>query len=258
MNEILDKLSNKDRPVFILNKNLLSYPREMFDIISNQNLIPIIIDDNSNNKDTLSWYETIKNHVIFTNTNINRKSRIFWELNISKKIDCEFFAVSDGDLDLKQLPNDWFDVFSYKLKIAPKGIRKIAASIQIDDLISKNEKYDIIDSKEEILLRESAYWLNSFDDLSYIAPTDTTLAVYSKETENYDFYSSLRMKPPYVVRHYPWYLSFNNLEKEIIKYIRTASFVEGSSTFVNRALNKGKKMGLEWALVDLNVNYENF
>ena len=120
-------------------------------------------------------------------------------------------------------------------------------------LISSNDVTSIIDSKEEIIEREKIYWINKFDNQSYFAATDTTLAVYSKKTEHHNFLNALRMMPPYSVRHYPWYLSFNDLSYEIKNYIRTASKETGSSTFANKALTKAKKAGLDWALIDLNI-----
>jgi len=249
MIQLLEKLTKNDKPVFIINYNWYKMPKSMYETFLNHNLIPIIIDNGSNYEPTLDWYNTIKYNVIKTPDNVLKDHRVFWNLNISQYIKSDNFAVTDPDLDVSDLPMDWFDVCKNALKYAPGMIKKVGPGLSLDGLPVERAFHEYLDGRDASTPDkwEACNWQQHFNEHSFVAGIDTTLAVYSQEREKVlpneqYFLNALRMKPPYVCKHIPWYFSFDNIDSEIINFIKTANTT--SSNMAKFAKNKAENLGL--------------
>ena len=248
MIDLLNKLSVTDKPVFIINYNWQEMPCNMYYKFLEQNLIPIVIDNGSNYQPTLDWYSTIKNNVIIVPDNILKDHRVFWNLNLNSYFKSENFAVNDPDLDISELPNDWFDVCANALKYSPGVIKKVGPGLSLEGLPVERAFHEYLDGRVENTPDkwEACNWVNHFNEYSFVAGLDTTLAVYCKQREQLGdayFLSALRMKPPYIVRHLPWYFSFDNINDEIINFINTANTT--SSNMAKFAKAKANQLGLD-------------
>jgi len=248
MIRILEKLSENDKPVFIINYNWLTMPKKMYENFMGQGLIPIIIDNGSTYEPTLDWYKEIKYNVIKVPDGVLKDHRVFWNMNLNSYFKSENFAVTDPDLDVSMLPDDWFDVCANALKYSPGGVKKVGPGLSLEGLPVNNAFHEYLDGRQDSTPDkwESCNWTQHFNEYSFVAGLDTTLAVYNKQREQLGdqyFLSALRMKPPYICKHIPWYFSFDNIDSEIINFIKTAD--TRSSNMAKFAIAKADQLGLD-------------
>jgi hypothetical protein len=131
----------------------------------------------------------------------------------------EQYIVTDPDLDLSGIPDDFVDVLKRGLDVHP-DVDKCALSLRIDDLPNTPEG-------NFIRSHELKYWKRQYPSGFYNADTDTTLALYRAGVDWYS-HSAVRAPMPYAARHVPWYYSdFNALSPDEQFYFRTA---DGSSS----------------------------
>jgi len=247
MIKLLETLGAKDKPVFIINYNWVTMPKTMYEKLLNDNLIPVIIDNGSTYQPTIDWYEEIKDNVIVTPDNILKDHRVFWNMNLNSYFKCENFAVTDPDLDISELPEDWFEVCSDALKYSPGVIKKVGPGLSLEGLPVESAFHEYLDGRDLSTPDkwEACNWTQHFNEYSYVAGLDTTLAVYSKTRETLGdayFLSALRMKPPYICKHIPWYFGFNNINDEIINFINTANSASNMAKF---AKAKAQQLNLD-------------
>ncbi len=123
-------------------------------------------------------------------------------------------------------PNDYIEKFSSVLNKYP-WVKKVGLSIRIDDLPDTFEK-------KGILTRwESQFWRRGFRDTElnldlYHAAIDTTFAMQraGQRADYVDGSVCLRTGPPYIAKHFPWYIDSKNLSDEDKYYIETAGEFE--------------------------------
>jgi hypothetical protein len=146
----------------------------------------------------------------------------FWLSGISETYKDRFYFLTDHDLDLSQIPDDFVDVLFKGLE-NPKKPLKSGFSLKIDDLPDNTYANQVRDW-------EYKFW-NSNRDINnfYESDIDTTFALYDKEREypdlpyGSDFYNSVRSPSPYTARHLPWYNTPENIDEEEIYYLRDAT-----------------------------------
>ena len=92
-------------PVIINNRNLLTYPKQMFEDLKSFNDIGdiTIVDNDSTYEPLLEWYETKPCEIIKTSNNGHLSP---WLIDLPKKLTSEFYVVTDSDLDLSTTPKD--------------------------------------------------------------------------------------------------------------------------------------------------------
>jgi hypothetical protein len=103
----------------------------MASFLSDHNIEVILIDNKSSYQPLLDWYEVCPFKVYRLNENLGHLS--FWLSGISETYKDRFYFLTDHDLDLSQIPDDFVDVLFKGLE-NPKKPLKSGFSLKIDDL----------------------------------------------------------------------------------------------------------------------------
>ena len=125
------------------------------------------------------------------------------------------FCYTDSDLFIHQdCPNDFLKKFNEILK-KYKKCYKVGFSLVIDDLP------DHYNQKDNVIKWESQFYENEIVNGLYLAPIDTTFALYRPfsrrgKRDGSDF--MIRTGKPYSCFHMPWYSNSNNLDEEELFY----------------------------------------
>ncbi|HEX2920185.1 MAG TPA: glycosyltransferase family 2 protein [Bacteroidales bacterium] len=201
--------------VFIINYNRLTLPRNIADWCHAHGLEPVIVDNNSNYPLLLEYYEECPYQVIMLERNYGHKC--IWDLGLIDELEIkDRYIITDPDLDLSGVPDDFLDVMSKGLDKYP-SYDKCGLSLEINDLP---------DSDEGRFIRsncEAGYWTKPLDPLYFHADTDTTFALYRENSREYN-YNAIRTNRPYTARHIPWYYTdFNLLPEDEQYYFNSAS-----------------------------------
>ena len=195
----------------IINYNRLLMPKRTADWCAGHGLIPIIIDNHSTYEPLLEWYLKCPYTIIRLKENYG--SHVLWKAPLFDFLKTEKqHILTDPDLDLSGVPDDFLEVMQEGLKRYPE-FTKIGLSLEINDLP---------DSPEGNFIRgvEGKYWRNPLDDRYFIADTDTTFCL---RTQIEHTHKALRTNRPYTARHIPWYYtSFSALDAEEQNYFNTA------------------------------------
>lgn len=216
--------------IFIINRDLVTWPKAMVSKIKQMKGVNriFVVDNDSSYAPCLEWYESDKDiQVIKLNENVGH--RCIWDLNIPSQYDSDKYIVTDPDLDLSDLPNDTCLHLKRCLDDRP-SLTKIGTSLKVDDVPD--------DSMYFVSQWEKFIWKMKADEEVIYAPVDTTFAYYdASRSKNYHI-GGARTKPPYVVKHIPWYYTEDMLRKdeEFLYYLKNAS--PSSSLKMNCALVK--------------------
>lgn len=198
-------------PVFLISFNRLSYLRIAIERLEQFGLTNIIIIDNASSYEPLlDYYQKIPYKVIYMDKNYGH--RVFWkcpELSIYRN---DFYVVSDPDvIPIEDCPYDFIKKLFYTLKKYP-NLSKVGLSLKLDDLPEEGVfGEDVIHHEKEFY----EYFIK--EDSCYIAPVDTTFALYPPDSianKKMSFYCALRTAYPYQARHLPWYKTKNDVNEE--------------------------------------------
>ena len=210
-------------PVFINVFNRVTTTRNLADQVSRlPGAVPILVDNNSDWPELLEWYATCPYDVVRLTQNLGHHAP--WSLipgpaEFQRKYGGRHYVVTDCDLDIGECPLDVLDVL--RLPLSPRSQRvKCGLSLRIDDL-----------PEWQAVVRgwESRFWKHSIaDGRYYIAPVDTTFAMYDCFTPHFKAtrvagVQCLRSATPYTARHVPWYLNAEQLDAENAHYFATAN-----------------------------------
>lgn len=121
------------------------------------------------------------------------------------------FAVMDPDLDLSELPNDFFLRCAAALDMYP-DINKVGPSLHINDLPEDSLIGERVKSFEE------KYWTNKRDKYWFEADIDTH-AFVMRVDDGFSYGPGLRSLCS--ARHLPWYLTIETLSDEDIYYLKS-------------------------------------
>jgi hypothetical protein len=199
--------------VFIINFNRLTLPAKMADWLYVKGCEPIFVDNNSDYPPLLQYYYNCPYQIFRMKENFGH--RVIWESPIFEKYLNERYIVTDSDLDLTGVPEDFLLRLQFGLNVHPE-YDKCALSLEINDLPDYPEG-------RFIAFHEAKYWSNPIDAHFYKADTDTTFALYREGVRTYS-HSAIRAMRPYTARHVPWYYKdFESLSEEDKYYFRTAN-----------------------------------
>lgn len=199
-------------PLFIVNYNRLFYVQNMLADLESVSLIrPVILDNASTYPPLLEWYKQADVEVKRLPENYG--PRALWDHKLHLPTTGAFFAVTDPDLDLSQLPQDWPNVLCSGLELY-SDIRKVGVSLRLDDLPDKGcgpaaRQYEL------------QYWKTRRDYMFWEAGIATTLAVYRVGQPMPTYGPALRADAPYSARHLPWYSDPRVLSDEERYYLST-------------------------------------
>jgi hypothetical protein len=171
--------------------NRLNLPVKMADFLFAHGISPIFIDNNSNYPPLLEYYKTTKYQVIRMDQNYGYK--VVWERDILKRLNITGnYIVTDPDLDLTGIPDDFLSVLEEGLRKYPQ-YDKCGFSLEINDLPPTEfcpANY------------EKQFWQHPLDEKYFKAAIDTTFALYKVPFHSFN---AIRTNRPYTARHMPWY-----------------------------------------------------
>jgi len=216
-------------PIFICNRNLLTWPKnavEWFNKIPD--LRPIIIDNDSTYQPLLEWYKNCPCEVKYHKT--NGGPFVAWTGYVDETVKGNkqpLYAVTDPDLDFSNIPLDMFDKIKELYESFEFTVNKIGVSLEIEGL--PENPYAQNAKQWEMQFWPKPITTRKDKDLCVpvrFAAIDTTFAVYcyglgGKRSTN----SNLRMDRPYTAKHLPWYEDLNGNNEEYNYYL---SHVQGS------------------------------
>jgi len=168
-----------------------------------------ILDCESTYPELLEWYESQSEFRVLKLK--NHGAHAPWRSNEDLAGAGDFYFASDGDLDFTDCHPGLLTECQKVLEAYPEII-KAGPSLKIDDLP---------DTPMNVKVRahEAKFWRKEWNPLWYDALIDTTAALYRKGHGWRGYGPALRCKPPYEVRHLPWYLDRLNLPPDMKHYV---------------------------------------
>jgi hypothetical protein len=209
---------HKKIPIIINNRNRLTYLHQLIENLESRGYSNIyIIDNNSSYPPLLEYYKQCQYKVYRLDRNVGYLA--LWKTDIYKTFIKDFYVYTDSDVvPIEECPDDFMKLFLTTLK-KYKFAEKVGFSLKIDDLP------DCFSRKNEVLEWEKQFYEKKIDDLLYLAPIDTTFALYrpfvKKEVKH--SHQIFRTAYPYSARHLPWYLDSNDLPYEERYYNENSS-----------------------------------
>jgi hypothetical protein len=194
---------------FVIMYNRLTWPKQMCEWLADNGCEVILVDNGSTYAPLLDWYGQCPYKVHRLKAQIEQAHKTPWTSGIIGQIPDSHYIVTDHDLDLSAVPSDFLAVLMAGLE--NKDAIKCGLSLRIDDL-PDNEL------SKKVVKWEKKFWLQHDQNGYYLAPVDTTLALYdAKRTANVpdtEFFRAVRTPEPYTARHLPWYNTPENLTEE--------------------------------------------
>ncbi|WP_010182159.1 hypothetical protein [Aquimarina agarilytica] len=175
-----------------------------------------ILDNDSTYAPLLEFYKTAPYKIHFLKKNYGYKA--FWKSGLWLKFVRSNYVYTDSDIVLNEnCPDDFLEYFYKLLKKYPKA-HKVGFSLQIDDLP------DTFKHKDKVIDWESKFFEKEQEPNVFIAPIDTTFALYrpfsKKGPRDYSILV-LRTGKPYQAKHLPWYINSNSLDEEEQYYVNS-------------------------------------
>lgn len=195
----------------IITYNRLYLPVKMADFLFAHGVDPVFIDNNSDYPPLLEYYKTTKYQVVMMDKNYGYK--VVWETGLLNFLEITGnYIVTDPDLDLTGIPDDFLTVLEAGLKKYPQ-YDKCGFSLEIND---------IAPTKFSPANYEKQFWAklaNPDDPMYFDAPIDTTFALYKVR---YHSFNALRTNRPYTCKHMPWYyFDFEDMPEDEQYYFQT-------------------------------------
>lgn len=200
--------------VFLIVRDLYTWPASMLDVLAGwHDAQPVVIDMASTSPACLRWLANdCPCPVLRAHANLGYRGP--WEGGfINEYAGPDFYAVTDPDLDLADVPPDALLVMRDALDREP-GLCKVGLSLEVDDVPGD------FPHRDQVLRQQAAYWPPPVRGL-HMAPVDTTLAVYDRRRPyqagqiNY----AGRLPRPYTARHLPWYVAPHRYSDEYRYYL---------------------------------------
>lgn len=207
----------KDIPIIINNYNRLTTLQGMINTLEKRGYYNIhILDNQSTYKPLLEFYKKTSHKVYHLKDNYGAKA--LWKSGLWSKFRSSYYVYTDADLSLvDECPDDFLKYFYELLQKYPK-VHKVGFSLKIDDLP------DFYKNKQQVIDWETKFFSKQKEPNVFIAPIDTTFALYrpfSRRGARDGSTEMLRTGFPYEVRHMPWYLDSENLSKEEAFYVNS-------------------------------------
>ena len=193
---------------FIITYNRLNLPVNMAKFLFNHGIDPVFVDNNSDYPPLLEYYKRTSFGVIRMKENYGYK--VVWEQGVLDDFGITGnYIVTDPDLDLSGIPDDFLDVLEAGLTKYPQ-YDKCGFSLEINDLP---------DTPFNPVGYELQFWQRPLDGRYYDAPIDTTFALYKVPFHSF---KAMRTNRPYTARHLPWYyFNFEDMPDDEQYYFKT-------------------------------------
>lgn len=210
-------------PVFIICRDLLTWPAAMVPHILRMGGEPVFVDNASTYPPLLEFYSKTPHEVVRLEENLLQHSP--WtsgavDHRIPEMPD-GYYVVTDPDLDISGCPDDTL-VHLKNLYDRYSDIIKCGLSLEILDLPEASPVY------REAKGWETPFWLNKRDWQCYRSPVDTTFAIYNKRRAaqfNTGLFTNaaIRADRPFTARHLPFYWTQDNFDLESWFYLKHAN-----------------------------------
>lgn len=190
---------------FINNRDLLTWPKRMAEVLADQGHDVRLIDNASTYPPLLEWYDTCPFPVIRSQQNLG--SQALWLLNVVPLHDP--FVVSDSDLDISCIPIDWPEALTEGLDA---GACKCGFSLDDTKIPSANPAWTIDGFCNYPAGHHPATYGPKITFMGkrclfHRYPVDTTFALYAAKIWVNGFrVGGIRAGHPYTARHLPWHL----------------------------------------------------
>jgi hypothetical protein len=172
----------------------------MIDFLAKEPRVEIIIVDNrSTYPPLLEYLNETPHQVVRMSENFGYK--VIWEQNLLQDVNSRYI-ISDADLILNHIPDDWFDLLNKGLDKYP-DVAKAGFSLDISNLPSDSP----------VVQHESQFWRYRLDSQFFSALIDTTFALYRENIKAHT-YSAIRSDKPYTAIHEPWHKTPTTLTEE--------------------------------------------
>jgi len=161
--------------------------------VADRGLEPIFVDNNSDYSPLLAYYQACPFQVLRMDKNYGHE--VVWRQGVIAKLGInEDYIVTDPDLDLTGIPDDFITVLYEGLKRYPQ-YDKCGLSLEINDIPDKGTVW-----------WETRFWQTPLDPQYFHADIDTTFALYQISKQiRYPSFSAIRTNRPYTAKHIPWY-----------------------------------------------------
>lgn len=187
--------------IYINNRNFLTWPKKMSEILLNQGHDVYIVDNASTYEPLLEWYNQQKDIKIIK-LGINSGHNAPWTHKIIDTSD--YYVVTDPDLDISTVPSNWDEVLISGIK--QFNVEKAGLSLSEKNIPSSNPAW-ILDDFCSYPNGDNPYrWGDNvkLNEMFFNLRTDTTFAVYAPNTD-YSI-SGIRSNAPYTAKHLPWHI----------------------------------------------------
>lgn len=203
--------------VFLICRDLCTWPAALVDTLQRWGHEPIVIDVQSTYPPCLRWLAHDCPCPVLRSPRNHGHVTPWLGGFVEEMAGPDFYAVTDPDLDLSDVPADALEVCRWHLERNP-ALCKVGLSLRIDDIPGDNPQ------RQAILNWEGQFWPVPVDGL-HLAPLDTTLAVYDRRRpyQPGQISPAGRLANPYTARHLPWYLAPHRLTDEVRYYLDHAT-----------------------------------
>ena len=187
--------------VYINNRDLVTWPKKMAEKLAGQGHDVIFYDNASTYEPLLEFYENCPYQVVRSKENVGHLA--VWRSGLLDGYK-DPYVVTDPDLDIDGVPDDWPDKLLYGCKI--HGY-KCGLGFIISDLANVQKRQFFLEEKESWTVIEDGY---------LDCKKDTTFAVYTCNDERFkvDVVGGISTDAPYVTRHLPWHLELPFVRKK--------------------------------------------
>lgn len=159
-------------PVFVIVRDRLTCLQRMLAWLEASPAVSdiVLLDNASTYPPLLDFLRKTKHRVVRFPDNLGPSC--VWTSGVIDEFNCEFFAVTDPDIVPREdCPHDLIEHCIEGLKKHP-NIRTCGPSLEIGDLP------DHYAAKREVIRLEAGHWSKAVDPEWYLAPIDSTFAVY--------------------------------------------------------------------------------
>ena len=190
----------------IIAYNRLVLPKNMADWLALRGVEPIFVDNHSDYPPLLEYYEHTPYQVLRMADNYGHL--VVWTHGVLDTLKIEDnYIVTDPDLDLTGVPDDFLQVLEEGLRRYPQ-YDKCGLSLEIKDL-----------PNQVTVDWETQFWCRPLDPQYFHADIDTTFALYKVR---FNSLNAIRTNRPYTCRHIPWYYDLvDKLPDDELYYYRT-------------------------------------
>lgn len=199
--------------VFLIVRDLVQWPAAMVDALLSWRATPIVLDMASTYPPCVRWLEhDCPCVVVRVGRNLGHVGP--WVGGyVDRLVKGDWYAVSDGDLDLTDVPADALEQCRRQMERHPH-LCKVGLSLRLDDIPGD------VPHRQQILDWESQFWPPPVDGLHFAA-LDTTLAVYDlrRPYTPGQIHPAGRLAKPYTASHIPWTLAPHRYSEEFRYYL---------------------------------------